>query len=180
MRYTVSHFKFHPLGESDLPLLRSWLLRPHVAKWWGVADSIAELRHDYLFGANRASGTRAYVVWHANRTIGFIQSYVVMGSGGGWWESESDPGSRGIDQFLGEEADLGQGIGSAMVRAYVERLFSDPEVTVVQTDPSPENTRAIRSYEKVGFQTIGPVTTPDGAAVLMRLTREAFLVPQTR
>ena len=34
--------------------------------------------------------------------------------------------------------------------ALVELLFNDPEVTKIQTDPSPSNLRAIRCYEKAG------------------------------
>ena len=32
--------------------------------------------------------------------IGYAQSYVALGSGDGWWEEETDPGVRGIDQSL--------------------------------------------------------------------------------
>jgi RimJ/RimL family protein N-acetyltransferase len=104
-----------------------------------------------------------------NEPTGFIQSYVVMGSGGGWWEQETDPGARGIDQFLSNPEQLGQGLGSAMVYAYafVNQLFQDPKVTKVQTDPAPENERAIRCYRRAGFVTVGEVITPDGAALLM-------------
>ena len=52
-----------------------------------------------------------------------------------------------------------------LVRALVELLFNDPEVTKIQTDPSPSNLRAIRCYEKAGFERQGTVTTPDGPAV---------------
>lgn len=99
--------------------------------------------------------------------IGFIQSYVALGSGEGWWEQETDPGTRGIDQFLANAEQLGRGLGSAMVNAFVERLFQDPAVTKVQTDPSPRNARAIRSYRRAGFVAHGEVITPDGPALLM-------------
>ena len=99
--------------------------------------------------------------------LGFIQSYVVLGSGDGWWENETDPGARGIDQFLVDGARLGQGLGSAMIRAFIETLFLDGAVTSVQTDPSPLNERAIRCYRRVGFTACGEVLTPDGPALLM-------------
>jgi RimJ/RimL family protein N-acetyltransferase len=50
-------------------------------------------------------------------------------------------------------------------------LFEDPAVTVVQTDPSPDNTRAIRCYAAAGFEAVGEVVTPDGPALLMRCRR---------
>jgi RimJ/RimL family protein N-acetyltransferase len=103
--------------------------------------------------------------------IGFIQSYVVKDSGDGWWEDEQDPGARGIDQYLAEAGSLGRGLGSSMVRAFVTFLFQDPAVTKVQTDPSPDNERAIRCYRKAGFRDVGVVDTPDGPALLMVVER---------
>jgi RimJ/RimL family protein N-acetyltransferase len=113
------------------------------------------------------STTRGYIALLEGRPIGFIQSYVVFGSGGGWWDQEADPGARGIDQFLANAEQLGRGLGSSMAYAFVNDLFLDLSVTKVQTDPSPENERAIRSYARAGFQPQRVVNTPDGPALLM-------------
>jgi RimJ/RimL family protein N-acetyltransferase len=171
---TSRDFHFNPLREQDLPMLREWLLRPHVAEWWGPAESVDELRADYILDVTEPNATRAYIVSDASRPIAFIQSYVVMGSGGGWWEDETDLGARGIDQFLAEASQLGQGIGRSVIRTFLRRLFVDPAVTVVQTDPSPKNVRAIRCYARAGFRVVGPVDTPDGRALLMRCTRRTL------
>ena len=64
--------------------------------------------------------------------IGYAQSYVALGSGDGWWEEETDPGVRGIDQSLANASQLGKGLGTKLVRALVELLFNDPEVTKIQ------------------------------------------------
>lgn len=55
--------------------------------------------------------------------------------------------------------------------ALVERLFADPAVTKIQTDPAPANHRAIRCYEKAGLVRQSVITTPDGPAVCMVQTR---------
>jgi aminoglycoside 6'-N-acetyltransferase-1b/aminoglycoside 6'-N-acetyltransferase-2 len=60
------------------------------------------------------------------------------------------------------------------VRALAAHLFADPAVTAIQTDPAPDNRRAVRCYEKAGFVPHGNVTTPDGPALYMLLTRQAF------
>ena len=99
--------------------------------------------------------------------IGFAQSYIAFGASGGWWESEIDPGVRGIDQFLAEESLLGNGVGTCLVKALTSLLFEDRNVTKIQTDPSPRNLRAIRCYEKAGFRKVGVITTPDGQAMYM-------------
>jgi RimJ/RimL family protein N-acetyltransferase len=158
---------FRPLTLTDLTLLHQWLGRPHVAEWWNGAPSLAEVEEEYGPLASHQSTTRPYVVLGDGAPIGFIQSYVAMGSGDGWWPDEADPGVRGIDQFLADPEQLGRGLGSAMVRAFVELLFADPAVTRIQTDPSPGNGRAIRCYEKAGFRPVGEIDTPDGRALLM-------------
>lgn len=80
----------------------------------------------------------------------------------------------GIDQFLADPDRLDQGLGTAMVRDFTAWLFEDPEVTEIRLDPRPDNARAIRCYEKAGFRQVGPITTPDGPAVLMVLPRHAL------
>jgi aminoglycoside 6'-N-acetyltransferase Ib len=74
---------------------------------------------------------------------------------------------RGIDQFLADAHSLDRGLGTRMVREFVQFLFEDPAVTRIQADPAPSNLRAIRCYEKVGFRRVGVVSTPDGAAMVV-------------
>ncbi|HKQ27752.1 MAG TPA: GNAT family N-acetyltransferase [Burkholderiales bacterium] len=159
---------FRALTNSDLPMIYQWIQRPHVAEWWHEPTSYAELERHYII---ERSSTRAYIAMLEGEPIGFIQSYVAMDSGDGWWEEERDPGVRGIDQFLANAEQLGRGVGTGMVSAFVAQLFQDPAVTKVQTDPSPTNERAIRCYRRAGFVVEREVTTPDGPALLMCLRR---------
>jgi RimJ/RimL family protein N-acetyltransferase len=165
---------FRPLLHADLPMLNQWLSRAHVAEWWSQTTSYADIEQEFGEILDPASTTKAYIVLEDGAPIGYIQSYVAMGSGDGWWPDEQDPGVRGIDQFLANPKQLGQGVGTAMVRAFVNYLFQDPSVTRIQTDPSPANARAIRCYEKAGFHGIGKVETPDGPALLMICERERW------
>jgi aminoglycoside 6'-N-acetyltransferase len=61
---------------------------------------------------------------------------------------------------------IGCGYGSALARAFADRLLASGTPRVV-TDPDPLNTRAIRAYEKAGFRRDNLVETPDGPALLM-------------
>lgn len=163
-----------PMQEHDLTLLHAWLQRPHVVRWWGPHDrslSLDEVRAEHFPSSAQNAGVRQYIASLGERPIGWAQSYVTLGAGDGWWESETDPGVRGIDQFLCDPNDLGRGLGTRMVEALVRRVFSDPAVTRIQTDPAPDNVRAIRCYEKAGFRAIRRIVTPDGCAVLMTQPR---------
>jgi RimJ/RimL family protein N-acetyltransferase len=159
---------FRPITAADLLTLHDWLARPHVSEWWGEPESFADVEAHYRPRIAAESMTRGYIASLGGQPIGFIQSYVVLESGGGWWEQETDPGARGIDQFLADVEQLGRGLGSAMVRSFVDGLlFLDPSVTKVQADPAPDNQRAIRSYARAGFLPQHEVMTPDGPALLM-------------
>ena len=148
-------------------MLHEWLQRPHVAEWWAPTPSYDEVAEEFAPLARPGHRDQGYIAFEQDQPIGYIQSYVVQDSGDGWWEDEQDPGARGIDQFLAASDQLGRGLGTRMVRAFVERLFEDPAVTHVQTDPDPRNARAIRCYEKAGFRAVKEVDTPDGRALLM-------------
>jgi RimJ/RimL family protein N-acetyltransferase len=160
-------FSFTPLTTADIPMLHEWTTRPHWIEWWGPPERLHDIEAEY--GAMIADTTRVqpYIAWVDDRRLGYIQSYVAMNSGGGWWEDETDPGVRGIDQSIADAADLDRGLGTGMVRAFVQKLFEDMQVTRIQTDPDPRNARAIRCYEKAGFRALREVTTPDGLALLM-------------
>ena len=165
---------FRVMREDDILLFHEWLQRPHVVEWWGcdhAAPSFDETRAKYLPRVLETQGVCPYIASLKGSPIGWAQSYVALGAGDGWWEEETDPGVRGIDQFLCDACTLGQGLGTRMVTAFVTLMFSDPSVTRIQTDPSPENTRAIRCYEKSGFRAVKRIITPDGPALLMAQNR---------
>jgi AacA4 family aminoglycoside N(6')-acetyltransferase len=159
------------MTEQDLPLLHDWLQQPHMVEWWGGEaerpKTLAETRVRYLPRLLAEERVTPYIAMLGDEPIGYAQSYVALGSGDGWWEEETDPGVRGIDQSLGRPELLGRGLGTQLVKALVERLFADPAVSRIQTDPSPENLRAIRCYEKAGFRRLRTIVTPDGPAVYM-------------
>lgn len=156
------------MTEGDIVMLHDWLNRPHIVEWWGgERPTLAEVRRKYLPRIMAQAGVTPHIAMLGERPIGYAQSYVALGSGGGWWTEETDPGVRGIDQSLADARDLGQGLGTQLVTALVERLFRDPAVTKVQTDPAPTNLRAIRCYEKAGFRQVGAIVTPDGPAIYM-------------
>ena len=159
---------------ADLPVLHEWLGRPHVAQWWAPTPSVEEVTEEFTGFMQPGGRLQGYIALEGSHDIGYIQSYVVKDAGDGWWEDEQDPGARGIDQFLANADQLGRGLGTAMVRAFVARLFEDPSVTRIQSDPDPRNARAIRCYEKAGFRALKEVNTPDGRALLMIRRRSAL------
>ncbi len=148
-------------------MLQEWMTRPHWTEWWGEAGTLDDVEAEYGPWIADTTKVQPYIALLDGQPFGYIQSYVAMGSGGGWWESETDPGVRGIDQSIADVTHLNPGLGTAMVKAFVARLLADPAVSHIQSDPDPRNVRAIRCYEKAGFKAVGEVRTPDGTALLM-------------
>ena len=163
--------------EHDLPMLHAWLNRPHIVEWWGGEEArptLEDVIAQYLPRVLAEEPVTPYIAMLGQEPFGYAQSYVALGSGDGWWEEETDPGVRGIDQSLANPEQLNRGLGTKLVRALVELLFMDPAVTKIQTDPAPSNRRAIRCYENAGFVQHGLITTPGGSAVYMVQTRQAY------
>lgn len=57
---------------------------------------------------------------------------------------------------------------SPQIIMFVQTLVQNPKVREVIADPDPVNLRAIKAYEKAGFQKSGIMETPNGQAMLMR------------
>ena len=155
---------FRAMQLQDLPLIHAWRLQPHLQPWWFDPGTLAAFTARYAPRIEPGSDVHGYIACRGAEAIGFMQCYL-----------GSEPGERGIDQFLAHAHQLGQGLGTAMVRAFVESLFDEPTVTRVVTDPAPLNQRAIRCYRRVGFVDQGEVQTPDGPALLMACTRTSLM-----
>ena len=140
---------FRSVTEADLPLLSRWRAMPHVRQWWGepeVEDEREKLAEPRI---------AMWIVEADGRPFAFAQDYDVHG-----WPNHPfahlPPGSRGIDQYIGEPDMTDRGHGSAFVRMHVERLFADG-APAVGTDPHPENLRARRVAEKAGMRYEGDI-----------------------
>jgi aminoglycoside 6'-N-acetyltransferase len=153
-------YDFVPMTGADLPLIRRWLETPHVAEWWHDPAEQFELVSGDLDHPDMAQ----YIVASEGRPFGYLQCYNLSDWNTGF--GPQPPGTRGLDQFIGESEMLNLGHGSAFIRRFAERLLAGDTPRVV-IDPDPANTRAIRAYEKAGFSRDSIVDTPDGPALLM-------------
>jgi aminoglycoside 6'-N-acetyltransferase len=156
----ASDYIFRPMIAADLPLVQHWLALPHVMEWWRDP----ELQYDLISGDLDEPSMHQFIFWTAGNPFGYLQCYDLS-----QWDTGLGPqpqGTRGIDLFIGEPNMIGRGHGSALIRCFVEDLLQKGLPRIV-TDPDPENARAIRGYEKAGFEKHGLVETPDGPALLM-------------
>lgn len=134
--------KFRLLTPDDYPLLHDWLSREHVKEWWDAGeDTLEKVALSY---GEEEEGLERFILVEMERTvekpIGYFQHYLV------------EDGSIGIDQLIGEEDYINRGVGTEAIRMFVEMIIEEHQPTAIILDPSPDNKRAIRCYEKVGFR----------------------------
>jgi RimJ/RimL family protein N-acetyltransferase len=152
-------FEFKPLTTDDFPLLLEWLSKEHVKKWWDDGDDTLEKVAAH-YGKN--DDIERFVLCETNRAkekpAGYFQYYF------------EEDGIIGIDQFIGEEDYLNRGVGEGVIKMFVEMIARRHRPAQIILDPSPENKRAVRCYEKVGFKHYRTRQNSDGSqAYLMRL-----------
>jgi aminoglycoside 6'-N-acetyltransferase len=157
---TALPYLFRPMTMADLPMIKHWLALPHVREWWGdPAEQYALVSADLDEPA-----MDQFIVTVGGSDFGYIQCYDLTAWNSGF--GEQPEGTRGIDLFIGEPDMIERGHGSGLIRAFVDDRMAQGLPRMV-TDPDPENPRAIRAYEKAGFEKVGLVDTPDGIALLM-------------
>ncbi|MBR0898548.1 GNAT family N-acetyltransferase [Bradyrhizobium tropiciagri] len=153
-------YQFRPMTTADLPQIKRWLALPHVREWWGDPAEQSAL----VGGDLDEPAMDQFIVITGGADIGYIQCYDLTAWNSGF--GAQPEGTRGIDLFIGEPSMIASGHGSALIRAFADQRLAEGVPRIV-TDPDPANARAVRAYEKAGFQKAGTVDTPDGSALLM-------------
>jgi aminoglycoside 6'-N-acetyltransferase len=157
---TALPYVFRPMTTADLPMIKYWLALPHVREWWGDPAE----QYALVSGDLDEPAMDQFIVSVDGSDFGYIQCYDLTAWNSGF--GEHPKGTRGIDLFIGEPDMIERGHGSGLIRSFADDRLAQGAPRMV-TDPDPENPRAIRAYEKAGFEKVRLVDTPDGIALLM-------------
>src|SRR5690606_17750620 len=167
-RPTMSRTTLRPATPDDLSLLRHWDRQPHVAAARGDDGEF-----DWAAELPRPVDWRALLIGEVDgRAVGFIQIIDPDREETRYW-GETGPGLQAIDIWIGEEADIGRGHGTAMMRLALARCFAAPGVEAVLVDPLAANTRAHRFYERLGFRRVERRRFGTDDCLVLRLERRA-------
>jgi aminoglycoside 6'-N-acetyltransferase len=157
----VSVYHLRRFTGADLPMVACWLRTPEVMRWWGDPnEQIALITEDL-----EEPLMRQWIVEHEGRPFGYVQAYPPIA----WPQMHLrhlPDGAEVIDAFIGEPAMLGQGHGSAFLRAVAEKLLAEG-APVVAIDPGSDNYRARRAFARAGFVGEKIIDTEQGPAVVM-------------
>ncbi len=155
---------FKPLQTDHLPLLFQWLEKPHVKAWWDPdVQWTMELIHEkfgtYVDGYNLEDGVKkplqAFIVEIDHRPVAYIHLYNPRDypREDGIPENELPDRSTGLDIFVGDEAFVGKGNGTSILKEFLTQHVA-PSHEACFVDPDKNNLQAIRAYEKAGFQVL--------------------------
>ena len=153
-RLSGERVELRPLEETDLPAVEAMLAEPDVLRWWGRHDS-ARIRRDLIDDPEWA--VLAVLVGHEQRAFAGIVTY----------GEEDDPmyRSASIDITL-RDGYRRRGFGPEAIELLARWLHAERGHHRLTIDPSAENHRAIRAYERVGFRPVGVMRRyelgPDG------------------
>ncbi|MEZ5783539.1 MAG: GNAT family N-acetyltransferase [Rhizobiaceae bacterium] len=161
-----ARYVFREVEEDDFPMIATWLAEPHVAQWWGDPDTeIAQIR-DHMDSIS----VEPLIVELRGEPIAYLQSYDPHLEDDHPYQDQPF-GTVGIDIMIGPAEMIDLGHGSAVLRQFVDELFAEGTLRVI-TDPDPANARAIRAYEKAGFEAFDSRISVYGPALMMALDAE--------
>jgi aminoglycoside 6'-N-acetyltransferase len=141
-----------PGRHADVAALHRILCEEAVLEWWVEPEPPEEIAAK-LLGESYA----VLLVVDVGGTV----------AGGIEYTEENEPQYRhaGIDIYLSEDF-AGRGFGTKAVRLLADYLFDERGHHRITIDPAVANVRAVRCYQKAGFQQVGVMRRyergPDG------------------
>ncbi len=144
-----AHVTLRPATPADAEALTLILAQPEVTRWWPRYDH-ARVR-DVLVDS---TDTTVYVIALDTRVVGSVQ-YVE--------EPARDYRHASLDLFLDPE-EHGKGLATDAVRTLVRHLIYDRSHHRIAVYPAVDNDRAIKTFSRVGFQSVGVMRRYERAA----------------
>ncbi len=172
---------FRRLTEVDLKLMAQWLSTDFVNEWYKMGDtSYEKVSAKFLPRINGEEPTECYIAMHFDKPVGFVQTYFIKDYPDYNKYVQADDKTAGADIFIGEKEYIHKGWGAVILRKFIyEVIFCRENVDSCIMGPEPENTVAIKTYEKVGFKYLRTIRNPeeDSDEYLMELrkTKAKFL-----
>ncbi|WP_455661385.1 GNAT family N-acetyltransferase [Pradoshia sp.] len=153
MFYQDGHLSVRDLEVQDLELLVKWLSDDAVLEFYEGRDNPFDYDKAKKVFIKPDAEETACIVEYMKKPIGYIQFYQLDE------ETMLEYGySReiiyGTDQFIGEAEYWNKGIGTLLVKSMTAFLLEKKRAERVIMDPQARNVRAIRCYEKCGFEKV--------------------------
>ncbi len=139
----------------DYATLARWLTDARVLEFYEGRDNpfpLARVRKEYAPRVQRKHATVPCFMLFDNVTVGYLQYQPTSGQQLQEFALPHDARAFGIDMFIGEPLHWNSGFGTLFMQLALRYLADVHHATHVTVDPRVDNPRAIRCYEKCGFQ----------------------------
>ena len=139
------------LTKEDLSFMLKWLTNDKVLKYYEGRDThftIESISNKFL--TDIPNGFRL-IIEYKNIPIGYCQYYKLDKNLLEEYEYSNNLTIIGIDQFIGEPNYWNKGIGTQFLQMMIEYFITQTMIDYIILDPRKTNSRAIRAYEKAGF-----------------------------
>lgn len=151
--FNCGPLQVRPLTPNDYSLLAKWLSDVHVLEFYEGRDRPYNmLKVANVFGKKLVRKVTPCIVEYESKAIGYIQFYPLANEDHLIYGFSPQERVYGLDQFIGEPNQWNRGIGTLLVSETAKYVMKRFDVDFIVVDPQVSNTRAIRCYEKAGFQ----------------------------
>ncbi|WP_099159146.1 GNAT family N-acetyltransferase [Virgibacillus ndiopensis] len=141
------------LEVRDKYLLAKWLSDISVLEFYEGRDNPFKLEKvNKKFYDPKDDVVKCTVEFEGNE-IGYIQFYVLDDKTKKDYDYFNET-IYGMDQFIGEVKYWNNGIGMLLVKSMVNYLIEHKKADLVVMDPQVRNARALKCYEKCGFNKV--------------------------
>jgi RimJ/RimL family protein N-acetyltransferase len=149
-----SRITFRRLTRDDFPQMLEWLGDPDVSPWY-TAEELSPEGMEREFGEiiDGTDPVDSYIVVIDGIEAGYIQSYRLGDHPEYLTQLDLEPDNVSSDLFIGHPGYRNHGWGTPLLRAFLtQKIFGEFRATRASIMPNPNNARAIRVYERVGFK----------------------------
>ncbi len=168
----MAEITFRAHSPDDAPLLWLWLNRPHLRAFYQKTPIALEaVQAKYGAYARGERPTAGHIASVDGRPFGYLQSYRNR-DWPDWAALIACEGGMSIDLFIGEPDHLGQGLGRAMLAAYVENIvFAPGSEGDAYIAHETANVAAVACSHAAGFEAVRPFVEDGAPIILMRRVR---------
>lgn len=166
---------FKPMSENDKYLWEKWIDVEHVKNTWFIEGYETSEYIDIKLLGNGFD--YPFIILIDKTPIGYIQccdlyEYKNICSNPRGIFTKEAKGTFCMDLFIAEENCLNKGYGTLIVKSFVKKIFDDFKAKVILIDPATTNKRAIRCYEKAGFQFVKVANDGVTDCYVMKIKKE--------
>jgi aminoglycoside 6'-N-acetyltransferase len=163
----------------DIPLLQEWDSQEHV-QFASGNDAQDRLDPDLWQEEIRLCDGVIYQYYIAELNSVPIASILIINPGlepTHYWGAMED-GYRAIDIWIGDVNNLGKGYGTVVMGQVLDLCFEKEDVKGVYIDPLSVNLRAIKFYQKLGFEFVENRNFDEDNCDVYYISREKYFKPK--